>query len=208
MPPKIASRSSRRNKDSDDEEVDENIEEGSELTEEMEVDTFVEDVSEKNEPVIDTEKSDSIPKSPENPPVDDNMVSTKNMQEEDKEQTEGEPPSKKSKVAEEALKKIEAEKQRKEKEKKEAEEKAINDRRKDLDKFWKTVKDDPSDFTGWTQLLQFVDSKNDLEAGREAYEGFLKRYPYCYGYWKKFADFEKRNGTAERVMEVSDQVLS
>jgi hypothetical protein len=31
---------------------------------------------------------------------------------------------------------------------------------------------------------------------------FCCRYPYCYGYWKKFADFEKRNGTPERVMEV------
>merc|ERR1719348_467600 len=99
-------------------------------------------------------------------------------------------------------KKIEAAKLLKEKEKQEAENKAKNERKKELAKFWKTVKDDPTDFTGWTHLLQFVDSKNDLDDGEEAFNAFLKRYPYCYGYWKKFADFEKRNGTPEKVMEV------
>jgi len=69
--------------------------------------------------------------------------------------------------------------------------------KRDLDKFWKAVKDDETDFTGWTYLLQFVDSKNIVEQGREAYNSFLHRYPFCYGYWKKFADFEKRNGSPE-----------
>ena len=27
----------------------------------------------------------------------------------------------------------------------------------ELDKYWKAVKDNPSDFTGWTYLLQFVE---------------------------------------------------
>lgn len=27
----------------------------------------------------------------------------------------------------------------------------------ELDKYWKAVKDDPTDFTGWTYLLQYVD---------------------------------------------------
>ncbi len=26
-----------------------------------------------------------------------------------------------------------------------------------LEKYWKAVKDDPTDFTGWTYLLQYVD---------------------------------------------------
>lgn len=29
----------------------------------------------------------------------------------------------------------------------------------DLDKYWRVVKDDASDFTGWTYLLQYVDSE-------------------------------------------------
>lgn len=28
---------------------------------------------------------------------------------------------------------------------------------RELDKFWQTVRDDPSDFIGWTYLLQYVD---------------------------------------------------
>ena len=64
---------------------------------------------EGNVPLVDSEKPDKeVSKSPENPPVED----------------EDEPPAKKSKVAEEALKKIEAAKLLKEKEKQEAEEKA------------------------------------------------------------------------------------
>ena len=62
---------------------------------------------------------------------------------------------------------------------------------------WKTVEDDPSDFTGWTYLLQFVDNHGNLDEGREAFDAFLFKYPYCYGYWKKFGDFEKRLGTKE-----------
>lgn len=29
----------------------------------------------------------------------------------------------------------------------------------DLDKYWKVVNDDPTDFTGWTYLLQYVDQE-------------------------------------------------
>lgn len=29
----------------------------------------------------------------------------------------------------------------------------------DLDKYWKAVNDDPTDFTAWTYLLQYVDQE-------------------------------------------------
>jgi len=67
----------------------------------------------------------------------------------------------------------------------------------ELDKFWQAVKDDPSDFAGWTYLLQYVDQENIVENAREAYNKFLELYPYCYGYWRKFAAFEKRNNNKE-----------
>ncbi|KAK2575476.1 hypothetical protein KPH14_011205 [Odynerus spinipes] len=69
----------------------------------------------------------------------------------------------------------------------------------ELEKYWKAVNEDPSDFTGWTYLLQYVDQENDAEAAREAYTKFLERYPYCYGYWRKFADYEKKKGNPENV---------
>ena len=76
----------------------------------------------------------------------------------------------------------------------------------ELLKFWKAVEDDPNDFTGWTYLLQHVDASGILEHGREAYDQFLFRYPYCYGYWKKYADFEKKNGDApEKCMMVFER---
>ena len=75
----------------------------------------------------------------------------------------------------------------------------------ELAKFWKTVEDDPSDFSGWTYLLQFIDSHGDLAEGREAFDAFLFKYPYCYGYWKKYADFEKRNGSKETCVAVFER---
>merc|ERR1712226_1038758 len=76
----------------------------------------------------------------------------------------------------------------------------------ELLKFWKAVEDDPNDFTGWTYLLQHVDASGILEHGREAYDQFLFRYPYCYGYWKKYADFEKKKGEEpEKCMMVFER---
>ncbi|CAH1721430.1 unnamed protein product [Aphis gossypii] len=78
----------------------------------------------------------------------------------------------------------------------------------ELDKFWQAVKDDPSDFAGWTYLLQFVDQENNAENAREAYDKFLELYPYCYGYWRKFADFEKRNNNKDECEAVFQRGLN
>ncbi|CAH2983398.1 unnamed protein product [Chilo suppressalis] len=77
----------------------------------------------------------------------------------------------------------------------------------ELDKYWKVVNDDPTDFTGWTYLLQYVDQESDVEAAREAYDAFLSHYPYCYGYWRKYADYEKRKGSKKKCLEVLERGL-
>ncbi|GBP50559.1 Pre-mRNA-processing factor 39 [Eumeta japonica] len=77
----------------------------------------------------------------------------------------------------------------------------------ELDKYWKVVNDDPTDFTGWTYLLQYVDQESDVEAAREAYDAFLSHYPYCYGYWRKYADYEKRKGSKKKCLEVLEKGL-
>ncbi|XP_062537988.1 LOW QUALITY PROTEIN: pre-mRNA-processing factor 39 [Armigeres subalbatus] len=77
----------------------------------------------------------------------------------------------------------------------------------DLDKYWKAVNDDSTDFTAWTYLLQYVDQENDIEAAREAYDAFLAHYPYCYGYWRKYADYEKRKGSKRKCEEVFERGL-
>ncbi|XP_065061641.1 pre-mRNA-processing factor 39-like [Rhopilema esculentum] len=71
-----------------------------------------------------------------------------------------------------------------------------------LSKYWNAVKECPSDFTSWTCLLQIIDQENILEKGREIYAEFFKWYPYCYGYWKKYADLEKKNGNLELTEKV------
>lgn len=77
----------------------------------------------------------------------------------------------------------------------------------DLEKYWKSVNADPEDFNAWTYLLQYVDSENDVEAAREAYNKFLARYSYCYGYWRKLVDYEKKRGNIEKCEEVIKNYL-
>ncbi|CAK1550546.1 unnamed protein product [Leptosia nina] len=74
----------------------------------------------------------------------------------------------------------------------------------ELERYWKVVNDDPTDFTGWTYLLQYVDQESDVEAAREAYDAFLSHYPYCYGYWRKYADYEKRKGSKKKCLECDE----
>lgn len=46
-----------------------------------------------------------------------------------------------------------------------------------------------------------------MEAAREAYDAFLSHYPYCYGYWRKYADYEKRKGNKKKCEEVREPRL-
>lgn len=55
----------------------------------------------------------------------------------------------------------------------------------------------------WITLQCNLNLQNDAEAAREAYSKFLERYPYCYGYWRKYADYEKKKGDPENVQKVS-----
>ncbi|XP_041035835.1 pre-mRNA-processing factor 39-like [Carcharodon carcharias] len=77
----------------------------------------------------------------------------------------------------------------------------------DFEKYWKIVEDNPYDFTGWTYVLQYVEQENHIWAVRKAFDAFFARYPYCYGYWKKYADIEKRLGFTKEVEEVYQRGL-
>ncbi|XP_067877610.1 pre-mRNA-processing factor 39-like [Heterodontus francisci] len=77
----------------------------------------------------------------------------------------------------------------------------------DFEKYWKIVEDNPYDFTGWTYVLQYVEQENHIWAVRKAFDAFFARYPYCYGYWKKYADIEKRLGFTKEAEEVYQRGL-
>ena len=42
----------------------------------------------------------------------------------------------------------------------------------------------------------------DVGRAREAFDAFLERYPYCYGYWKKYADLERKHNDFDKAIEV------
>lgn len=72
--------------------------------------------------------------------------------------------------------------------------------------YWNSARQDCHDFSNWTCLLQHItEAEDNLEAARCAYNVFLRYYPYCYGYWKKFSDIEKKNGNIEQARQVFDR---
>lgn len=50
--------------------------------------------------------------------------------------------------------------------------------------------------------------QNNVEDAQEAFDAFFAHYPYCYGYWKKYADILKKNGDVEKAIEVSRRLHS
>lgn len=72
----------------------------------------------------------------------------------------------------------------------------------EFDKLFKGCEENPEDFNGWVYLLQYVEQENALAAVRKAFDVFFLRYPYCYGYWKKYADIEKKHGHIQVAEEV------
>ena len=49
--------------------------------------------------------------------------------------------------------------------------------------------------------------QNVLTAVRKAFDVFFLRYPYCYGYWKKYADIEKKHENIQVAEEVNISIF-
>ncbi|CAL8328011.1 pre-mRNA-processing factor 39 [Gadus morhua] len=77
----------------------------------------------------------------------------------------------------------------------------------DFERLWKAASDTPNDFTTWTDLLQYCEQESHMTASRRALAAFLARYPLCYGYWKKYADLERRSGYNDKAQAVCVQGL-
>ncbi|PIK36155.1 putative pre-mRNA-processing factor 39-like [Apostichopus japonicus] len=75
----------------------------------------------------------------------------------------------------------------------------------ELQKYWEAVRNHPGDFTGWTYLLQYVEQKNIIGFYREAFDEFFQHYPYCYGYWKKYGETERKHGNSALAYEVYER---
>ncbi|KAM8831217.1 pre-mRNA-processing factor 39 [Spinachia spinachia] len=84
----------------------------------------------------------------------------------------------------------------------EATEEAVALEPSEFEKLFRQCEDNPEDFNGWVYLLQFVEQENYLPAVRSSFDAFFLRYPYCYGYWKKYADIEKKHENIQVAEEV------
>ncbi|XP_024860139.2 pre-mRNA-processing factor 39 isoform X2 [Kryptolebias marmoratus] len=72
----------------------------------------------------------------------------------------------------------------------------------EFERLFKICEDNPEDFNAWVTLLQYVEQENVITAARKSFDVFFLRYPYCYGYWKKYADLEKKHGNIQVAEEV------
>ncbi|KAL5236934.1 hypothetical protein ACI65C_004344 [Semiaphis heraclei] len=73
---------------------------------------------------------------------------------------------------------------------------------------WDCLQYDFSNFNLWENILQMADVQNIELNARMAYSKFLELYPLCYGYWKKYANFEKRNNNIHEFEKVLENGLS
>ena len=71
-----------------------------------------------------------------------------------------------------------------------------------LETYWSFVRENPRDFNGWTYLLQHVETIDVVAEIRTAYNAFLPLYPYCYAYWMRYSDVEKRHSNWSRSLAI------
>ncbi|KAI7866569.1 uncharacterized protein EV154DRAFT_432674 [Mucor mucedo] len=66
------------------------------------------------------------------------------------------------------------------------------------DRLWKTVRDAPDNFGCWEQLIRVAEEGGISKSSppekitrlESVYDSFLSKFPLCFGYWKKYSDWE------------------
>jgi hypothetical protein len=73
------------------------------------------------------------------------------------------------------------------------------------DPLWTACKTSPWDFDSWMALVTMLERGGDVAALRNGYEGLLKEFPLCYGYWEKYARLEGRETGKEAQAGIFDR---
>ena len=70
----------------------------------------------------------------------------------------------------------------------------------DWEKTWAQVIQQPHDFSAWESLIRLAEgakgglgkgsSEQDVSNLHTVFDHFLSKFPLCFGYWKKYADWE------------------
>jgi pre-mRNA-processing factor 39 len=89
---------------------------------------------------------------------------------------------------------------------------AAQDGATEWEKTWGKVIKDPEDFSSWETLVKLAegvaggltrDSPDQDRANlKTVYDHFLSKFPLCFGYWKKYADWELAFYGAPQAKEV------
>ncbi|KAI9356608.1 hypothetical protein BD770DRAFT_322984 [Pilaira anomala] len=68
------------------------------------------------------------------------------------------------------------------------------------DRLWKVVRDTPDNFSAWEQLIRVAEAveggitklspPENITRLESVYDSFLSKFPLCFGYWKKYSDWE------------------
>merc|ERR1719341_1519012 len=74
--------------------------------------------------------------------------------------------------------------------------------RQALDAYWEFVRDNPQDFSGWAYLIQASEVVNIMDEIRTVYNAFLPLFPYCYAYWKRYSDIERKAENWQRALAI------
>ena len=70
---------------------------------------------------------------------------------------------------------------------------------------WTACKATPWEFDCWMALVPTLEKAGNSSAIREAYEGLLKEFPLCYGYWEKYARLELKESGKEAQIGIFDR---
>jgi pre-mRNA-processing factor 39 len=54
-------------------------------------------------------------------------------------------------------------------------------------------------------LIMLLSLQDDFQHIRSAYDAFLAEFPLCYGYWKRYAESERRHGSTEAAAAVYER---
>ncbi|KAI9005438.1 hypothetical protein CLU79DRAFT_595778 [Phycomyces nitens] len=81
------------------------------------------------------------------------------------------------------------------------------------DHLWNAVRENPDDFQSWEQLIRVAESSKKTTVHHESqvetiYDSFLTKFPLCFGYWKKYADWELNIHGADEAEKVYERGVS
>ncbi|VDK35512.1 unnamed protein product [Taenia asiatica] len=71
-----------------------------------------------------------------------------------------------------------------------------------VDRLWRKVNSNLADFNAWVSLLDAAEKHPNIDVTRKAFDAFLSHFPYCYGYWKKYANVERHLGNKDRCLKI------